>query len=211
MAAAEEFLGRTSNNSRIKRCWSMLGISLRSAGKVRESLMALQKVADARPLDADAHNNLGVTYKELGDLDKAEGSYRLAIQIRPDFAEAYVNLGNTLLELGDRSGARENYIAAIELQPDSANAHYRLGDLLFGAHQYTDAVKEFELVDSESGDIQLLKCSYAIDVECAFFAHLDAFVRKHPPNAVVGSLSSCAQLRYGRAASNPSAMSHFAS
>ena len=183
--------------------WSMLGISLRSAGKVSESLVALQKAADARPTDADAHNNLGATYRELGQLATAEASYRLAVQIRPDFAEAYVNLGNTLRELGDRSGASANYMRAIELQPDCSNAHFGLGVLSYDAHEYRDAAEKFELVDTEGADNYLLKCSYALDDEHTFSEQLDAFARKHPPNAVVGSLSSCAQLRYGNVRSNP--------
>ena len=183
--------------------WSMLGVSLKYAGKALESLKALKKVVDMRPNDADAHNNLAVTYRDLGQLPEAEASYRRAIQIRPDFADAYVNLGNTLKELGDRPGATLNFTKAIELQPDSANAHYKLGILLYEAHQYREAAAEFKFADTEASEAYWLKCSYALDDENTFFQNLDAFSRKRQTNAIIGSLSSCAQIKYGRIRPNP--------
>jgi tetratricopeptide (TPR) repeat protein len=45
-----------------------------------------------KPDYAEAHNNLGITLKELGRLEEAEASYTQAIAFKPDYAEAFWNL-----------------------------------------------------------------------------------------------------------------------
>ncbi|MDC1384029.1 tetratricopeptide repeat protein [Candidatus Puniceispirillum sp.] len=80
-----------------------------------------------KPDYAEAHNNLGITLKELGRLDKAEACYKQAISLKPDYAEAYSNLGITLKELGRLEEAEASYRQAILLNPDYAEAHNNLG------------------------------------------------------------------------------------
>jgi len=96
-------------------------------GKINESLVATQKPVQLKPQDSEAHNNLGVTLKELGRLDEAEISYRQAIALKPDYAEAHNNLGNTLKELGKLDEAEISLRQAIELKPNYAEAYYNLG------------------------------------------------------------------------------------
>ena len=49
---------------------------------------------------AGAHNNLGLTLKELRRLEEAEMSYREALALKPDFSEAHQNLGDLLMRMG---------------------------------------------------------------------------------------------------------------
>ena len=58
---------------------------------------------------AEAHNNLGITLKELDQLDEAVKSYEKALAINPDFAEAHNNLGNVLKDLGQLDAAVKSY------------------------------------------------------------------------------------------------------
>ena len=51
------------------------------------------------------HNNLGVVFQELGELDAAVKSFEEALAIEPEFAEAHNNLGNVLRELGQLDDA----------------------------------------------------------------------------------------------------------
>ena len=60
------------------------------------------------PQDAEAHSNLGNTFKELGRLGEAEASYTQAIALKPDFALAHNNLGITLQEQGRLEEAEES-------------------------------------------------------------------------------------------------------
>jgi predicted O-linked N-acetylglucosamine transferase (SPINDLY family) len=83
-----------------------------------------------KPDYVEAHNNLGVTLKELGRLDESEASYTQSIALKPDYAEAYNNLGATLQELGRLGEAEASYTQAIALKPDYAEAYSNLGNSL---------------------------------------------------------------------------------
>ena len=55
---------------------------------------------------ADAHNNLGVIFKELGENQKAKECYEKAIEIDPNYAYAHYNLGVVFKELGENQKAK---------------------------------------------------------------------------------------------------------
>ena len=80
------------------------------------------------PDDADAHNNLGIAYGELGKHEEAIKSYKQAIRLDPDDAEANYNLGVAYLLLKDRSSALEQYKILKNLDPEKAN---ELFDLIY--------------------------------------------------------------------------------
>ena len=49
------------------------------------------------PNHLGAHNNLGVSFKALGENQKAKDCYEKAIELKPDYAEALTNLGSTMV------------------------------------------------------------------------------------------------------------------
>ncbi len=118
--------------------WKVLGAALQLQGK--NALSSLQKAATLLPEDAEAHYNLGVTLKNLGQLDDAVASYRRTLVIKPDSAEAHSNLGVALQELGRLEDAAASYRLALEIKPDFADAHYNLGVVLQSLGQLDDAV-----------------------------------------------------------------------
>ena len=118
--------------------------------KKEKASAAYNKALLINPDYAKAHNNLGVTLKELGRLEEAEASYRQAITVKPDYAKAHYNLGITLQELGRSKDAEASYRKAIALKPDYAKAHNNLGSALQELGKLEDALvqykKSFELV-----------------------------------------------------------------
>jgi 2-polyprenyl-3-methyl-5-hydroxy-6-metoxy-1,4-benzoquinol methylase len=80
--------------------WKVLGSIFKHQGKLRDSLLANQRAVEILPNDAEAHSNLGVSYKDLNQLDNAESCYKKAISINPNYAEAHHNLAITLFKLG---------------------------------------------------------------------------------------------------------------
>ncbi len=118
--------------------WMALGAALQAQGK--NALPAMQKAAKLLPNDAEAHNNLGSTLKDLGQLDDAVASYRRALEFKPDYAEAYNNLGSALLDLGQLDDAVASCRRALELKPDYAEAHNNLGSALLNLEQLDNAV-----------------------------------------------------------------------
>ena len=49
----------------------------------------------------ESHNNLGIIYKETGNLEGAIESYNNAIEINPNNKEPYFNLGIAYKEIGN--------------------------------------------------------------------------------------------------------------
>jgi tetratricopeptide (TPR) repeat protein len=110
--------------------WKVLGVLFQKVGKLKDSLIANQKVLEISPNDAEAHCNLGSTLQELGRLEDAEASYKKAIEIKPDLAEAHYNLGITLQNLGRLEDAEKSFRKAILIKPKYAEAHSNLGNTL---------------------------------------------------------------------------------
>ncbi|MGZ5859129.1 MAG: tetratricopeptide repeat protein, partial [Burkholderiaceae bacterium] len=75
--------------------WKVLGAALQQQARSDEAMQAMKKAADLLPNDAEAHGNLGNSFKEKGLLADATASYQRALAIKPDYAEAHYNLGNT--------------------------------------------------------------------------------------------------------------------
>lgn len=63
----------------------------------------------------EAIHNLGNAYKQIGDLDRAEGLYLKAIELKPDQFESYVQLSDLYKTKGDLVRAGEYYQKAKEL------------------------------------------------------------------------------------------------
>ena len=121
--------------------WKALGASLQMQGK--DALSSLQKAVKFLPEDADAHNNLGNTLKNLGQLNGAVTSYRRALKIKPAYAIAHYNLGCTLQDIGQLDDAVASYRRALMIKPDYAEAHFSLGNILQSLGQLDGAIASY--------------------------------------------------------------------
>jgi len=86
----------------------------------------------ARP---QAHNNLGITYSELGRPESALTSFERALKYAPNLADGHYNRANVLKELGQVKPAVAGYRTAVKLSPNNvqyynnlALGHMALGD-----------------------------------------------------------------------------------
>ena len=61
-----------------------------------------KKAIDLKPNFAEAHNNMGIAFKGLNQLDDALKSFQRAVEINPKFASGHYNLGNIFKDLGDK-------------------------------------------------------------------------------------------------------------
>ena len=91
-----------------------------------EAIKHYKKALLIEPGLEKTHNNLGISYKNMGFLDNAETHLKQAVAIKPDFAQAYNNLGNVLNEKSDLPGARSSYLRSIELDPERPHAYWNL-------------------------------------------------------------------------------------
>ena len=122
--------------------WKILGATLHRLGK-EEALPALRKATKLLPNDAEAHYNLGVTLKGLGDLNGAVASYRRALELDPKSADVYNNLGDVLTELGQLDDALASCRYALEINPNYAEAWNNLGNVLQHLGNFEDAATNY--------------------------------------------------------------------
>ncbi len=105
-----------------------------------ERLRWFQAAVAAAPANYAAHNNLGNTLTQSGQLDEAIACYNKAIELDPKFAGARNNLGNALKAKGQLDEAIACYKKAIELDPKRAGRHYNLGNALNAKGQWDEAI-----------------------------------------------------------------------
>lgn len=112
----------------------------------RDPVSLWQDTVAKSPNKARPHTNLGVSYKEIGKLDKAQTEFELALKVDPDFEpeKAYYNLGVNYLRLGDTDRAIGELRKALEIKPDFIEARSNLGAAFMMLRQYDKAAAELE-------------------------------------------------------------------
>ncbi|HOK65528.1 MAG TPA: tetratricopeptide repeat protein [Anaerohalosphaeraceae bacterium] len=92
-------------------------------------------------------NNLGNSYKAVGQIDQALLELSRAVQINPTLAEARTNLGNIYLQKGRIAQAIEEYQQALRFLPDDpktlnnlGNAYLQQNELQHAAQSYLKAL-----------------------------------------------------------------------
>lgn len=102
-----------------------------------------EKALELNPKAVHFYSNLGIHYKMLGQIDRAEKVLLDGIAVDPTSTMLYFNYGTLLGEQKRWGEAVACYKKAIELKPDFAAAHYNLstvyltlGDLKLGWEEY---------------------------------------------------------------------------
>jgi len=91
----------------------------------KRAVESYKAVCDLDPMNIEAHLNLGVAYKGLGDFKRAESSYKRALALagKKDLPEAHFNLGVLYLRnLENLSLASKNLKKYIEIAAPPQNA-----------------------------------------------------------------------------------------
>ncbi|HTN93549.1 MAG TPA: tetratricopeptide repeat protein, partial [Gallionella sp.] len=98
-----------------------------------------RKALEINPNFAEAHCNLGLALKELGQLDHAVSSYQQSLKINPGLTEAHNNLGVALRNLGMLDNAISSFDHALKINPNYAEAHFNLAETLKDLGQFESA------------------------------------------------------------------------
>ena len=108
------------------------------------SVKDYKKAITLKPDYAEAYYNLGVTLRELGQIDDALKSYKKALAIKHEYPGAHNNLGSILLDLGSLDSAADHFEWAVAFKPDYPEAHNNLGVVERQQEKYNQAIKSFE-------------------------------------------------------------------
>jgi len=95
-------------------------------GKLEMAEAHLRKATTLKPNSEKAHNNLGVTLREMGRWNEAETTFKQAVALNPHFDEAHLNLGITLREMDRFEESAECYKKVIALNPNNLSACHML-------------------------------------------------------------------------------------
>ena len=129
------------------------GVALSSAGKHAE---AIEKFTAGAALTAscyDCYNNIGFSYAQLKDWDKAEAAYKKSIEVKSDDPSAYNGLAtiynaqrktDLAMEASAKATQFAGSLSAAGGASGSADAQYNQGVILWNAGKIPDAKKAFE-------------------------------------------------------------------
>jgi tetratricopeptide (TPR) repeat protein len=95
-------------------------------GAIKELKLAVSEY----PQFVNAHNQIGVLYLRLNELDNAESAFKAALKIDPEAYEPLLNRGIALYRLGKFKDAETSLRASLKNKPDTSVAFYYLGRTL---------------------------------------------------------------------------------
>ena len=185
-----------------------LGIIFNDLGEYHKAKDCYEKAIKINPDNGKAHYNLGVIYKDSGELQKAKICFKKVIEINPNEQETHNSLGVIFQELGEYQKAKDCYEKAIEIKPNYGDVYYNLGQLLHERGEYHLAENYFKkAIQIKPGDIRasnsLLTNLYKMNNQSILFEELDSIINEGKMNAVIGSICSRSEVKYGVKKENP--------
>lgn len=129
------------------------GVALSSAGKHAEAIAKFTEATTISPSCFDCFNNIGFSYAQTKEWDKAEAAYKKSIELKADDATAYNGLATVYnaqrkTDLAIEASAKATQYATNLSAPGGASggadAAYNQGVILWNAGKIADAKKAFE-------------------------------------------------------------------
>lgn len=120
-----------------------------AAGERKEfarTVELLRKAVEYHPRLVDAHYNLAIAYRQLGQMPEAREAMRRVVQLRPDDYQARMGLGLWLLEAAEYQEAILHLERATLLRLDSAEAWLRLAQGYEAAGRWREAARSYRQV-----------------------------------------------------------------
>ena len=133
------------NPPNLSACYN-LGRLKQMEGDVNGALCLYKAIVTQQPRFGLVWNNMGVSYREIGEPEKAISCFRRAVAFAPDLAEAWNNLGVAQDEALLIENASRSYQKAIELQPDYVSAHFNLAISLQKLERFKEAQRHYKKV-----------------------------------------------------------------
>lgn len=98
--------------------------------EIREHLRHLQKEAEANPQDANVWTELGNTYFDIQDPEKAIEAYGRSLALSPDNPDVLTDMGIMYREIKNYDKALECFRKASQINPSHINALFNAGVVL---------------------------------------------------------------------------------
>lgn len=125
-----------------------------------------RKVVKLMPNSPEAHNNLGVALKKMGEMEGAIEAFSRGLALRSDYGEAWSNRGWAFAEQKKWSEARRDFEQGLKINPRDEGALYGLSRVLRETRDYGGAQQALRSLMVESpnfvywlewGELQLVR------------------------------------------------------
>lgn len=107
------------------------------------SLTLFRRAIELDESNIIAHNNIGKSLIESGQVSEAVKHYKIALNHDPNYASAHISLGYALSIQGKIDDSVSHLLAALRINPHKANAHYLLGDILSQQGRFQEAIRHY--------------------------------------------------------------------
>ena len=147
--------------------WFIKGVALVGSEheNTAEEAECYRQALRLRPNYPEAHNNLAILLKTIGELDAAAEHYETALRLWPQYAEAHYNYAILLETSNDPHSAADHYREALRWRPDYTDAHHRYANLLTVLGDAAEADRHYrEALQLRPGDAEAHN-NYAILLE----------------------------------------------
>jgi tetratricopeptide (TPR) repeat protein len=134
------------------------GVEASRAGNHDEAIAKFQAAAAINDKCFDCYYNIGYSYAQKKEYDKAEEAYKKAVELKPDYSEAYSGLANVYnaerkfdlaAEASQKAMGSASGLAGGAGNPD---AMFNQGVILWNAGKIPEAKKQFEAVVAAKPD-----------------------------------------------------------
>ena len=121
----------------------------------KEAVKSYKNAIKINPDFPALHNNLGIAFKDLGQLEDAVDSYKKGLTFNPDYPDILNNLGVALFAAGRLHDAAKYLKKAVKVKPNYADAYLNLSGVLKHLELHSEAQKCLETlikIDNNSVD-----------------------------------------------------------
>jgi len=136
----------------------LLGTAHLQAAQYQDAHIHLNRANELAPDSSMVNNNLGVTFKNIGQTNAAKLCFEKAATLDASNVDAYINLGTLAYESGEYSTAIKHFNRAISINATAighlnlANCYREIHDFRLAELNYLDAIKlNYELIDAHNG------------------------------------------------------------
>lgn len=138
-------LNQLNNNElEIDLAYFRLGWLYQTTNKDSLAIVAYDQVIALNPEDAEAFNNRGAAYRNLGEYEQAIADLNHAITLNPEYTDAFLNRGNAYAGSGNYEQAIADLDRAININPNFAIAFNNRGAYYNEIREYEQAIADLD-------------------------------------------------------------------
>lgn len=119
-------------------------ILLSQESKYNEAIACLKRALVLDQKNELLWYNLGITYRDTGNLEKTKNCLKTAHQLNPDDQDVLEELAIACYKMNDFDQAMEFSMKGLDLNPENPNFWNTVGVVHFNKHEYNDAAEAFE-------------------------------------------------------------------